>query len=177
MIVWNQANSAQLFANSCSMLEVTQLYGLQNTGYLTKSWYPTHTNMFFLSLSKHTLPEKVRWFIRTSGSTMCVFGSRALFQPMIHSWLKFLKTVVWNRCFHSCLDLKPGSYGPWQNGLAVDTFKTAEPASMNLIVKLALIAWRNIWLPQALHTRNPAEPSKPRCWDDVWSSVVFWLWF
>ena len=44
--------------------------------------------------------------------------------------------------------------------------------AMNLVVKLALIAWRNIWLPQALHSRNPVDIDLLTCWDHAWSSVV-----
>lgn len=40
---------------------------------------------------------------------------------------------------------------------------------MNLIVKLALIAWRNIWLPQALHSRNPVDIDLLTCWDHAYN--------
>ena len=65
---------------------------------------------------------------------------------------------------------------PWQRlqhpQLSARSWHLQNCWAMNLIVKLALIAWRNIWLPQALHSRNPVDIDLLTCWDHAWSSVV-----
>ena len=137
-----------------------------------------------LSFSRRLTLQITYWFI--SASFQC---SSSHLIPVVAAH----PSLVLSRCFllltKSCrglvryafrndtcsLLIKVSPAVPWQRlhpQLSARSWHLQNCWAMNLIVKLALIACTNIWLPQALHSRNPVDIDLLTCWDHAWSSVV-----